>query len=71
MDDLKNFYDEVARVAYELYEKRGRIHGHDLEDWLQAETIVKNRLAQGKISPHATDSSAMKKMNQSKSRGTL
>ena len=29
MDELKDFYDEVAKVAYDLYEKRGRIHGHD------------------------------------------
>ncbi len=46
MDELKDFYDEVARVAYELYEQRDRIHGHDVEDWLQAETIVKNRRSQ-------------------------
>ncbi len=43
MDELKDFYDEVARVAYDLYEKRGRIHGHDMEDWLKAETIVKKK----------------------------
>ncbi len=43
MAELKDFYNEVARVAYDLYEKRGRIHGHDLEDWLKAETMVKNR----------------------------
>ncbi len=46
MSELKDFYDEVARVAYDLYEKRGRIHGHDLEDWLKAETIVKKRYEQ-------------------------
>jgi hypothetical protein len=28
---------DVARRAFELYEKRGREHGHDLDDWLQAE----------------------------------
>ncbi len=43
MHKLKDFYIEVAKVAYELYEKRGRIHGHDLEDWLQAEMIVMKR----------------------------
>ena len=35
--------DEVARVAYELFERRGRTHGHDLEDWLEAERIVRQR----------------------------
>ncbi len=43
MDELKEFYDEVARVAYDLYEKRGRGHGQDREDWFKAEIIVKKR----------------------------
>ncbi len=29
--------DEVARLAYHLYETRGRRDGHDVEDWLSAE----------------------------------
>jgi len=29
--------DEIARLAYELYEMRGRRDGHDVEDWLAAE----------------------------------
>ncbi|MEJ2685208.1 MAG: DUF2934 domain-containing protein [Candidatus Sulfobium sp.] len=36
----KALHDEIARVANELYEKRGRAHGHELEDWLAAEKIV-------------------------------
>ena len=28
---------EVARLAYHLYEMRGRQNGHDVEDWLLAE----------------------------------
>jgi hypothetical protein len=43
-----NLYDEVAKVAYELHEKRGRVHGYDLEDWLEAERIVLERHAKGK-----------------------
>lgn len=35
-----NLYEEIARLAYELYEKKGRRHGCDLEDWLEAEIIV-------------------------------
>jgi len=27
----------IAQRAYELFEARGRVDGHDLEDWLQAE----------------------------------
>ena len=33
--------EEIARVAYELYLRRGSEHGHDLEDWLQAEQAVR------------------------------
>ncbi|HEV2732269.1 MAG TPA: DUF2934 domain-containing protein [Terriglobales bacterium] len=29
--------DQIRRRAYELYEQRGRVDGHELEDWLQAE----------------------------------
>ena len=35
-----NLHEEIAGVAYELYESRGRVHGWDLNDWLQAESIV-------------------------------
>ena len=27
----------IARRAFELYERRGRQHGHDVDDWLLAE----------------------------------
>jgi len=30
-------FDRVRRRAYELFEQRGRVNGHDLDDWLQAE----------------------------------
>jgi hypothetical protein len=30
-------YEEVARRAYELFLARGRQHGGDLDDWLEAE----------------------------------
>ena len=29
--------DEIARLAYHLYEARGRGDGRDLDDWLDAE----------------------------------
>ena len=33
--------EELIRVrAYRLYEERGCEHGHDLEDWLQAEAEI-------------------------------
>jgi Protein of unknown function (DUF2934) len=30
-------HEQVQQRAYELFEKRGRTHGHDLDDWLKAE----------------------------------
>jgi hypothetical protein len=32
-----NVNNVVARRAYDLYCARGREHGHDVDDWLQAE----------------------------------
>jgi len=32
--------EQIERRAYELYEQRGRIHGFDIDDWLQAENEV-------------------------------
>jgi hypothetical protein len=45
MGKNKNLYDEIVRVAHDLYEKRGRVHGYHLEDWLEAERIVLKRHA--------------------------
>jgi len=43
--------EEIIRIrAYELFEQRGYQHGHDLEDWLQAEAEVT-----GKKSGASTD----------------
>jgi len=36
---------DIARRAYELYEKGGREHGHDLDDWLQAEREMQDALS--------------------------
>ena len=30
----------IRERAYQLFEKRGYEHGHDVEDWLQAEAEV-------------------------------
>jgi hypothetical protein len=31
---------DVRVRAYELFEQRGKEHGHDLDDWLQAEAEI-------------------------------
>jgi hypothetical protein len=37
--------EQIRRRAYELYEQRGRGDGRDLDDWLQAESEVKQQKA--------------------------
>lgn len=29
--------DEIAKLAHQFWNERGRQHGHDAEDWLRAE----------------------------------
>lgn len=43
--ESENYEKEIREVAYYLFERRGRIHGHDVEDWLKSERIVKRRHA--------------------------
>lgn len=33
----------IEKKAYELYEKRGKKVGHSVDDWLEAERIVKGK----------------------------
>jgi hypothetical protein len=36
--------EAVARLAYELYLRRGGEHGHDVEDWITAERMLEEKL---------------------------
>ena len=36
-----NLYEEIFTVARDLYERSGRVKGRDLDNWLEAERIVK------------------------------
>jgi hypothetical protein len=36
---------QIQQRAYELYERRERTGGHDLDDWLQAEYEIKGKQA--------------------------
>ena len=38
--DDRVIHQAIAEKAHELYEKGGRRHGHDLEDWLEAEQLI-------------------------------
>ena len=44
-EDPNILLEQIARRAYELYEARGREDGHDLEDWLRAESEITGRAA--------------------------
>jgi hypothetical protein len=34
-------HDDIARRAYELWQARGAVHGHDFEDWQRAEAELR------------------------------
>ena len=36
----EGMWERIAKKAHELWNERGRREGRDLEDWLDAETIV-------------------------------
>lgn len=36
--------DEIRKKAYELFETSGKKPGRDLDNWLEAERIVKQRM---------------------------
>src|SRR5687768_3236932 len=42
-------HDEIARRAYELFEQRGGEHGHDWDDWFQAERELRQLALQNVI----------------------
>ena len=47
-------HSTIAKRAFELYENRGRVHGHALDDWLNAEREVlkrKTRTTKGSRKP--------------------
>ena len=47
ISELQEFEVEyqIRLRAYDLYEKRGRENGHELEDWLRAEEEVTRKKA--------------------------
>lgn len=46
-----SFRDRISRLAYQFYLRRGKVPGHDLDDWFAAERIILSRLAHTKIPP--------------------
>jgi HSP20 family protein len=40
LDRLQEAFDAISRRAFEIFEGNGRLFGHDVKDWLQAEKEV-------------------------------
>lgn len=49
-DQIFDLDEEIRRRAYELYEKRGCDHGHDVDDWLDAEAEINRTAVRAKVS---------------------
>ncbi len=45
----EELYERVARKAYELFQQRGEVPGHEVDDWLVAEQMVKEELLHGPV----------------------
>ena len=55
VDPAQSIEDLVRKRAYDLYEQRGGEHGHDLEDWLNAEAeIIEKQSGVSPIAPKKT-----------------
>jgi len=35
-----DYYDEIAKVAYDIFEREGMVHGRHVDHWIEAEIIV-------------------------------
>ena len=63
--------EEIAKVAYELYERDGKQDGKDREHWLEAERIVKAaRTRQGNAESGRKAAAVAKKVTPKKASAT-
>jgi DUF2934 family protein len=42
--DVPSMHERIAVRAYELYEARGRVDGHDVQDWSEAEREIRSEM---------------------------
>ena len=42
--DAEVRHSDIARFAYDIFDRRGREHGHDLEHWLEGEREALDRI---------------------------
>lgn len=64
-----NLNSEIEKMAYELYEKSGKVECRDLDNWLEAERIVMARY-KGQENLRAESSSSLKKKRAATKRNT-
>jgi hypothetical protein len=43
LDLTKTDEQKIRELAFHFYEERGRVDGHDLDDWLKAEAMIRER----------------------------
>jgi len=43
-----DYYDEIAKIAYDIFEREGKIHGRHFDHWIEAEIIVTTRYRETK-----------------------
>ncbi|MDA8077464.1 MAG: DUF2934 domain-containing protein [Nitrospiraceae bacterium] len=63
--DKNKLQEEIARVAYELFEKRGCVPGYHVEDWIEAERTVTARYSKQKPAPEKAAKAAVAKTSGS------
>jgi hypothetical protein len=48
-------HKEIQKLAYDIFEKSGRVHGRELDHWFEAEQIIKAH----EVGIHAADIKAV------------
>ena len=47
--------DDIRERAHQLFEQRGFEHGHDLDDWLQAEAEIASKKSPDRVDKPKTE----------------
>ena len=41
--EIRSSHEQVAQLAHQFWNERGRQHGHDAEDWFRAEQVLRSK----------------------------
>jgi hypothetical protein len=69
VDSQKDLKEEIAKVAYEIYQQQG-IAGMDVENWHEAERIVLERVSVREHSTAAKNPAPSKKKSATRKKKT-